>query len=168
MVRYDRLDVIEQLKKELSVSEKGRQSGVIALSLQGTDRQKIAHILKAGGINYVRQNIERKSAEAEKSLAFLGDFLPQLKKQLEDSELRFNQFRNQNGTFDLGIEGKNYLEVAVKLQAMHRSVTKQIEYWAQLGKAAEDNPDLPVGMIREILISRQEAAAGMLSDYKFD
>ncbi len=52
--------------------------------------------------------------------------------------------------------------------AMHRSVTKQIEYWAQLGKAAEDNPDLPVGMIREILISRQEAAAGMLSDYKFD
>ena len=49
-----------------------------------------------------------------------------------------------------------------------RSVTKQIEYWAQLGKAAEDNPDLPVGMIREILISRQEAAAGMLSDYKFD
>ncbi len=52
--------------------------------------------------------------------------------------------------------------------AMHRSVTKQIEYWAQLGKAAEDNPDLPAGMIREILISRQEAAAGMLSDYKFD
>lgn len=52
--------------------------------------------------------------------------------------------------------------------AMHRSVTKQIEYWAQLGRAAEDNPDLPVGMIREILISRQEAAAGMLSDYKFD
>ena len=52
--------------------------------------------------------------------------------------------------------------------AMHRSVTKQIEYWAQLGKAAEDNPDLPVGMIREILISRQEAAAGMLSDYRFD
>ena len=52
--------------------------------------------------------------------------------------------------------------------AMHRSVTKQIEYWAQLGKAAEDNPDLPVGMIREILVSRQEAAAGMLSDFKFD
>ncbi|NDP61887.1 MAG: hypothetical protein GZ092_04460 [Polaromonas sp.] len=52
--------------------------------------------------------------------------------------------------------------------AMHRSVTKQIEYWARLGKSAEDNPDLPVGMIREILISRQEAAAGMLSDCKFD
>jgi tyrosine-protein kinase Etk/Wzc len=47
----------------------------------------------------------------------LGDFLPQLKKQLEGSEVRFNNFRNQNGTFDLGTEGKNYLDAAVKLQA---------------------------------------------------
>jgi hypothetical protein len=28
-------------------------------------------------------------------------------------------------------------------QAMHRSVPKQIEYWACLGKVAEENPDLP-------------------------
>ena len=69
------------------------------------------------GLNYVRQNTQRKSAEAEKSLDFLGGFLPQLKKQLEESEVRFNQFRNQNGTFDLGAEGKNYLDMAVKLQA---------------------------------------------------
>lgn len=51
--------------------------------------------------------------------------------------------------------------------AMHRSVTKQIEYWAQIGKAAEDNPDLPVGMISDILVSREEAKAGMLDEYTF-
>ena len=116
VTRYSRLGVIEKLQKELSIAEQGRQSGVIALTLQGTDPQKIALSLSAVGSNYVRQNIERKSAEAEKSLAFLGDFLPQLKKQLEDSEARFNKFRNQNGTFDLGTEGKSYLETAVKLQ----------------------------------------------------
>lgn len=52
--------------------------------------------------------------------------------------------------------------------AMHRSVTKQIEYWAKLGKAAEENPDLPVGMILDILVSMEEAKAGMLSEYSFE
>ncbi len=116
LARYSRLGVIEQLQNDISITEKGKQSGVIAVQLQGTDPQKIARTLSAVGTNYVRQNVERKSAEAEKSLAFLGDFLPQLKKQLEESEVRFNKFRNQNGTFDLGTEGKNYLDTSVKLQ----------------------------------------------------
>lgn len=116
VARSSRLGVIEGLQSNLIIAEQGRQSGVISLQLQGTDPQNIASTLNAIGTNYVRQNVERKSAEAEKSLAFLGDFLPQLKKQLEDSEVRFNKYRNQNGTFDLGVEGKNYLDTAVKLQ----------------------------------------------------
>ena len=42
----------------------------------------------------------------------------------------------------------------------HRSVPKQIEYWSQIGKIAEENPDLPFSMIRDILIADQEAPAG--------
>jgi len=45
----------------------------------------------------------------------------------------------------------------------NRSVAQQIEYWARLGKAAEDNPDLPVAMIGEILVADQEAASGTYS-----
>jgi len=52
--------------------------------------------------------------------------------------------------------------------ATQRSVTKQIEYWAKLGKAAEDNPDLPINMILDILVSLEEAKAGMLKEYKFE
>ena len=35
-------------------------------------------------------------------------------------------------------------------QAMHRSVPKQIEYWARLGKVAEENPDLPINMLQDL------------------
>lgn len=115
--RNSRLGVIERLQQNLSIAEQGKQSGVIAVTLQGNDPEEIARTLGAVGTNYVRQNTERKSAEAEKSLEFLGSFLPQLKKQLEDSEVRYNKFRNLNGTFDLDTEGKNYLDIAVKLQA---------------------------------------------------
>jgi hypothetical protein len=49
-----------------------------------------------------------------------------------------------------------------------RSVPKQIEYWSRIGKIAEENPDLPYAFIKEILLSRQEAAeSGALTDYRF-
>lgn len=37
-----------------------------------------------------------------------------------------------------------------------RSVAEQIEFWARVGKAALDNPDLPVYFIAESLASMAE------------
>lgn len=51
--------------------------------------------------------------------------------------------------------------------AEHRSVPKQIEYWARLGKAVEDNPELPYQFIKDTLLAIAEANAGQLSEYKF-
>ena len=45
----------------------------------------------------------------------------------------------------------------------HRSVSKQIEYWSQIGRIAEENPDLPFAMIRDILIADQEEPVGEYS-----
>lgn len=51
--------------------------------------------------------------------------------------------------------------------AEHRSVPKQIEYWARIGKAMTDNPDLPVQFVRDIFLAQQEAEAGRLTPYEF-
>lgn len=51
--------------------------------------------------------------------------------------------------------------------AEHRSVPKQIEYWARLGKAVEDNPELPFQFIKDTLLAIAEANAGQFSEYKF-
>lgn len=116
VIYLSRLQVVENLQSRLSIAEKGRQSGVIAVSLAGPDPTLIAQTLSTIGGLYVRQNVERKAAEAEKSLAFLGGFLPELKQQLEASESSYNRFRNQNATFDLSNEGRLALESSVALQ----------------------------------------------------
>jgi ParD-like antitoxin of type II bacterial toxin-antitoxin system len=51
--------------------------------------------------------------------------------------------------------------------ANHRSVPKQIEHWAWLGKVVEENPDLPVQLILDTLLAVNEAKAGQLSQYRF-
>lgn len=38
----------------------------------------------------------------------------------------------------------------------HRTIAGQIEYWALLGRAALDNPDLPVSFIAESLAAMAE------------
>jgi hypothetical protein len=35
-----------------------------------------------------------------------------------------------------------------------RSTSGQLEYWARLGRAAEDNPDLPIDFIKDIMASK--------------
>ncbi|MCK5519878.1 MAG: hypothetical protein KAI81_02095 [Candidatus Marinimicrobia bacterium] len=49
----------------------------------------------------------------------------------------------------------------------HRSITGQIEHWAQIGKCAEENPDLPYDLIKEILIGLEELDHGEKSEYVF-
>jgi len=56
---------------------------------------------------------------------------------------------------------KNLVEQAKVFGSVeHRSVPKQIEYWSQIGKIAQENPDLPFSLIRQILIADQEPVIG--------
>ncbi|QJC55763.1 Tyrosine-protein kinase ptk [Polaromonas vacuolata] len=116
LVKGSRLNAIEGLQADLKIEEKGKQSGVIGVTLQGTNPERIATILNTVGKVYVNQNIDRKAAEADKSLVFLDDFLPQLKRQLETSEGKFTAFRNQNRTINLSAEADLILQQAVALQ----------------------------------------------------
>lgn len=52
-------------------------------------------------------------------------------------------------------------------KAQHRSAPKQIEYWARLGKIADENPDLPLSFIKGMLTGIEESKAGDVSEYQF-
>jgi hypothetical protein len=38
----------------------------------------------------------------------------------------------------------------------NRSIPKQIEYWAKIGRIAEENPDLPLNFIKGILEAKEQ------------
>jgi hypothetical protein len=65
------------------------------------------------------------------------------------------------------ISDKLMNEAKIFAKVKNRSMTGQIEYWAKIGKIAEDNPDLPYNLIKEILIGLEELEAGKGTDYKF-
>ena len=49
-----------------------------------------------------------------------------------------------------------YKQARVEAQVEHRTIAGQIEYWATVGRASLDNPDLPVTFVAEALVSMRE------------
>lgn len=56
-------------------------------------------------------------------------------------------------------------EAQVYAEASHRTVPKQIEHWAQIGRIAEDNPELPYEFIKDALTATAELKAGAVEKY---
>lgn len=54
------------------------------------------------------------------------------------------------------IDQKLYEQARAEARAEHRTIAGQVEYWAKVGRAALDNPDLPVSFIAESLASLAE------------
>jgi hypothetical protein len=49
-----------------------------------------------------------------------------------------------------------YDQARTEASIEHRTIAGQIEYWAKVGRAALENPDLPVSFIAESLASLAE------------
>ncbi len=110
------LDVAEGLKKQLSVSEDGKKTNIIIMRYSNRYPDKAASVLNAIAETYVRQNVEMRSAEAEKTLAFLNEQLPLVKAKLDSAEAELTNFRYKKGTVDLSAEAHVTLDRQVELK----------------------------------------------------
>ncbi len=136
--RNSRLGTIQSIQNAMVITEKGKQSGVIEVKLQGENAEAIHGLLSEIGREYMRQNLARKTEEAEKSLAFLNQQLPILKRQLEQSEDRYNQFRNAHGTVDLREEARMSLTQAASARTRRMElIQKKTEL---LARFTDDHP----------------------------
>ena len=54
------------------------------------------------------------------------------------------------------IDDKLYQQAKSASKGECRTIAGQLEFWAKVGKAALDNPDLPIEFVRELMIARME------------
>jgi hypothetical protein len=54
------------------------------------------------------------------------------------------------------IDDTLYEQAKAHASAERRTIAGQIEFWAMVGKAALDNPDLPIDFMRDLLVARAE------------
>lgn len=108
----------KKLQSKLNIQEEGgggqSGSGVLKLTYQGHSPSRTAEILNAIGNSAIENEIERKSRNASKVLAFLKDQLPQVREQLTKAEKRVNEYRSQTGSIAMEEEAQILLEKLAK------------------------------------------------------
>lgn len=114
--KLERLDAIKMFKGAFNVKEKGKKTGILEFSYQDIYPDRATQILNEIATTYLRQNVEQRNAEAQKTLEFLEKQLPDIKAQMDSSLLKFNTYRNKVGSVDIGAETQIILEKRNKLQ----------------------------------------------------
>jgi tyrosine-protein kinase Etk/Wzc len=114
--KWPRVLAINSLQNRLSVKEKSDWSSVLSATLEGTDPESVRQQLDGIADAYVRQNVERKSAEAEKTLEFLDEQLPTVRQRMEAAELSLNSYRLEKGSIDLPLETQSILATIVQVE----------------------------------------------------
>ena len=105
------------LRANFSVSEQGRDSSVLSVTLSGADSNEVVRALDAINDVYLVQNINRQAAEAENRLAFLEQQRPQVRENLTDAENLLNQYRATQDSVDLDFETRTVLEQIVEIES---------------------------------------------------
>jgi tyrosine-protein kinase Etk/Wzc len=116
LTRQDPLSAIEALRERLSISERGKDTGILSVTLDSTSRREASGTLQEIVQIFLKQNVDRMSEEAERQLEFLEKQIPSVRDELEVSENRLNEYRAQNNSVDLTFEAQSLLSQLVSLE----------------------------------------------------
>jgi len=156
VVKRPELEAIESLQKDLVISEKGKKTGILRVELSGPDVSRLVKTLDALSAAYVRQNVERKSEEAEKTLQFITSQLPELKARVDKSEEALNLYRSKHGSIDLPLENKATIEKSVTIEKLSTELQMQK---AELSQKFTDSHPFVVAMKKKMAEVESERSA---------
>ncbi|WP_421681769.1 polysaccharide biosynthesis tyrosine autokinase [Stutzerimonas urumqiensis] len=106
----------ESYQERLAAGERGKQSGIVNVTLEDTDPQKAVRVLEEVAQLYVEQNVARNAAEATQSLEFLSKQVPEVRKQLERAQTALNKYQTGASSVDISAETQSVLDRIVDLE----------------------------------------------------
>ena len=127
------------LQGALHVMEKGKQTGIISIRYSHRRPDRAASILNTIAKTYLRQNVEMRSAEAEKTLEFLEGQLPGVKAKLDSAEKVLADYRYRIGSVDMSGETKAHLDKEGQLQRQIMQLEQERQAAMRLFKAEHPN-----------------------------
>jgi tyrosine-protein kinase Etk/Wzc len=129
LVRHNRLGTILNYQAAVQVTTQ-RDTQILNLALSGPVPGQLVKTLDEISRQFVLQNTNRMAAQADTSLAFLREQLPQVRAQVEKAERALNNYKRSTRTIDIGAETGDVLQKSVALE------TQLTELNFQLAEAA--------------------------------
>lgn len=139
VVRHRELTVISRLRKGITADEQGKESGIIELTYDNSNPKLATNVLKQVSELYVRQDVERNSAEAANSLKFVREQLPNVRRDLERATAALNAYQIKAHSVDISMQTKGLLDQEVLVETNLQQLRMQ-----QADMAHRYTPEHPV------------------------
>ena len=161
IVRNGRSAIQDSLGYGIKVVEQGKQSGVIKISIDGPNPAFVSAAINGIEEAYLRQNVERHSADAEQSLEFLEKQLPSMKEKLDTAEAQLKEYQQAHGSIDVTQETAIALTRSVDLESQELQLQQQRDVMVQ--RFMPDHPavralDRQLDQIKLALDKQKEAS----------
>ena len=118
-----RLEAINNLQKSFSAVDQGKDTGMLNLTLSGSDPALIRQTLRSISDNYLAQNIARQAAQDSKSLDFLARQLPEVRAELDAAEDKLSAYRKRSDSVDLTMQARSTLDQVVNVDNQLNQLT---------------------------------------------
>ncbi len=151
-------NVLTEIRDQYSIEEKGKNSSIIQLSVQGPNPALAAQILKKIADVYLLQNVNRNAAEADSSLTFIEEQLPETEAKMREAESAVNAYKLSQDSVDLSFETMALLKQAVSIEAQ----LSQLDLEEQELKKRYT----PAHPVYQSLLSSRAALQGQLEDVR--
>ncbi len=131
-VHNSREKLVESFRERLRAQPISRESTIINVTLEGTNKQKDMVFLSNLVHNFIYNNIERKNQEAERKIKFINDQLIGITDSLSITEDRLQQFRSRNMVMDISAQGEQIITQAMNLENERANLVLESNYYEYL------------------------------------
>ncbi len=152
------LDAINNLKQSFSAVDQGKDTGMLNLTLTGSDPKQVQKILQSISDNYLAQNIDLQAAQDSKSLEFLNQQLPQVRSQLDNAEDKLSAYRKRSDSVDLNMQTQSALNQIVNVDNQLNELTFREAEISQL--YTKDHPTYKALLEKRATLEKEKARLG--------
>jgi len=117
LTKLRRLDVLASLQEDIKATEQGKESGILLLTYEDKDPLRGQALVQHVADAYVRQNVDRSSAEAASQLQFVKDQLPTIRREVEQAQAAMTAYQSRANSVDITMQTKGLLEQEVAVEA---------------------------------------------------
>jgi tyrosine-protein kinase Etk/Wzc len=110
------LKIIGDLQREVSVTESGKDSGILTIAYENANPELAQTFLQQVAQAYVRQNVDRNSAEASAQLVFVKEQLPNIRNQVDAAQKSLAAYQTRANSVDLTLQTKGLLDQEVAVE----------------------------------------------------
>ncbi len=109
-------DAVQKLHENLTATETAEGTGILDVTLTAPSAIAVKARLNAIANSYLRQNVQRQSEEARRTLTFVNSQLPELRENVNITEAAMRDYQSERGTVDLSLEAQGVLNSIAKVE----------------------------------------------------